>query len=181
MPVGNIVTQALGIDFIKAQWIKALDNFKASERKFRVAYDDLLANKKRYYAAGLQKEYDFAFAKGRVIQNSVESVINASKKIYDYFNTQTTLGTPFIAAIPIGSIIGITLLIGGFLLAWNALQKAYTEYNIRQLPPDQQAAARAKLIGQINEPVIPQITNSVYVIGGIILLALFLPKLMNKK
>lgn len=181
MSMGNALTQVLGIDFLKNQWIKAIDAFRVSEKKFRVAYDDLLKNRQKYYDAGLRAQYDSVFNKGRIIQNSVETVINATKKIYDYFNTQTNLGAPFVAAIPIGSIIGITALIGAFLLAYSTLQKAYVEYNIRQLPPEQQDAARKKAIDDTSAPVGQGISNSVYMVGGILLLALFLPKLLEKR
>lgn len=181
MSMGNAVTQILGIDFVKNQWFKAINAFKASEVKFRAAYADLTANRKKYYDAGLGQQYDLVFNKGRLIQNSVGNVINATRKIYDYFNSPSNLGNPFIAAIPIGSIIGITAIIGSFILAYNVLQKALIEYNIRQLPPEQQAAARQKLIGDIAAPIGSGISNSVYAIGALILAVMILPKFMEKK
>lgn len=179
--MGNVLTQVLGIDFVKNQWIKAIEAFKISESKFRAAYSDLVKNKQKYYNAGLQKEYDFVFNKGRTIEYSVGNVINATKKIYDYFNSPTNLGNPFVAAIPIGSIIGITAIIGSFIVAYNVLQKAYAEYNIRQLPIEQQAIERQKIVGDISAPIGSGISSSVYAIGALILIAIVLPKFLDKR
>ena len=182
MDMGNALTQILGIDYLKNQWLKAIDAFKSNERKFTVAYNDLLNNREKYYAAGLRAQYDLVFNKGRIIQNSVGNVINATKKIYDYFNTPSNLSAaPFIAAIPIGSIIGITALIGAFLSAYYVLNKAYVEYNIRQLPPEQQVIERAKIANNSSAPIGSGISSSLYAMGGLFLLAILLPKLTKGK
>ena len=181
LDLNGVVTQVLGIDYFKNQWLKAIEAFKVNERKFQLAYADLSKNRQKYYAAGLRPQYDAVYNRGRAIQNSVGSVINASKRIYDYFKTSTNLGAPFIAAIPIGSIIGITALIGAFLTSYYVLNRAYTEYNIRQLPLDQQAAVRGKMVDDANAPIGAGISNSVYAIGALMLVVLFLPKLMDKR
>lgn len=187
--MGNVLTEVLGVDYISAQWQKALAAFKVKEAAFRMSYNDLTTNRQKYYNAGLGKQYDRILNRARAINTSVEPLLKGVRRVYDYLKSGASgLGNPAIVGIPIAAILGTTAIIGAYLILYKGLQASLREYNLRQLPVAERAAARKKLTdadaqaaANESKPFGSGISESVYVIGGIVLLAMFLPKLLKGK
>lgn len=162
---------------LKTQWENAVNAFRAKEMQFKNAMAELVKNKDKYYTAGLKNQYDALLTRGNQINTAVGGVLNTINEVYGWFKEQFGMG--ILPAIPFAALATVGGIIAAFLLSYAALNKAMLEYQIRQLPPEKQEAARQTLINNSGS-VTSDIKNTVIGLAVIAVAVFVLPKIFKE-